>query len=77
VHSFAEAGMIPIFQAPAVDLSWLIAPGSVRSSLLTAFLGFQPVPTVAEVLAWAVFLIPMVVYVSGVSMRKPQRRLAV
>jgi len=77
VHEFAEAGMITFLQDPAIDLSWLIAPGSVRSSLLTAFLGFQPVPTVAEVLAWAVFLIPMVAYVSGVSLRRPQRRLAV
>ena len=77
VHELAEAGVITFLQVPAIDLSWLIAPGSVRSSLLTAFLGFQPVPTIAEVLAWALFLIPMVAYVSGVSLRKPQRRLAV
>jgi high-affinity iron transporter len=77
VHSLAEAGMITFFQAPAVDLSWLIAPGTIRSSLLTAFLGFQPVPTVAEVVAWAVFLIPMVVYVSGLRLRRAQSRVAV
>ena len=77
VHALAEAGVITFLQVPAIDLSWLIAPGSVRSSLLTAFLGFQPVPTIAEVLAWALFLVPMVTYVSGVNLRKPQHRLAV
>jgi high-affinity iron transporter len=75
VHEFAEAGIITFLQDPAVDLSWLIEPGTVRSSLLTAIFGFQPVPTVAEVLVWAAFLIPMVVYVSGFSLRRP--RLAV
>lgn len=64
VHSLAEAGVIDIWQHAAIDLSWLIAPGTVRSSLLTAFLGFQPVPTYAELVAWAAFLIPMATYVA-------------
>jgi high-affinity iron transporter len=76
VHEFAEAGVITFLQDPAVDLSWLIAPGTVRSSLLTAFFGFQPVPTVAEVVVWAAFLIPMVIYVTGLRLT-PKRRLAV
>lgn len=77
VHSLAEAGVIGFLQHSAIDLSWLIAPGTIRSSLLTAFFGFQPVPTVAEVVAWAVFLIPMVIYVSGVTLPRPRSRLAV
>jgi len=77
VHSLAEAGVVTFLQGSAIDLSWLIAPGTVRSSLLTAFLGFQPVPTFAEVIVWAMFLIPMVVYVSGVKLRSPRGRLAV
>jgi high-affinity iron transporter len=76
VHEFAEAGVVTFLQEPAVDLSWLIAPGTVRSSLLTAFFGFQPVPTVAEVVVWAAFLIPMVIYVTGLRL-SPKRRLAV
>ena len=76
VHEFAEAGVITFLQNPAVDLSWLIAPGTVRSSLLTAFFGFQPVPTVAEVVVWAAFLIPMVIYVTGLRLT-PRQRLAV
>lgn len=77
VHELAEAGVIGILQTPAIDLSWLITPNTVWSSLLTAFVGFQPVPTVAEVVAWAVFLIPMILYTTGVRLVRPRRRLAV
>jgi high-affinity iron transporter len=76
VHEFAEAGVITGLQQPAIDLSWLIAPGTIRSSLLTALFGFQPVPTVAETIAWAAFLVPMVWYVSGVRL-SPRPRTAV
>ncbi len=71
VHSLAEAGVIRLMQQPLVDLTWLIDPGTIRSSLLTAFLGIQPVPTYAETLAWAVFLVPMILYVSRPSRRRP------
>jgi high-affinity iron transporter len=63
IHEFAEAGWVTWGSQPAVDLSAIIAPGTVRSGLLTAFLGFQPVPTYAELFAWAIFLIPAAWYV--------------
>src|SRR5262245_10394640 len=59
VHSFAEAGLITTLQHRAVDLSWLVAPGSVRASLLTGMLGLRPVPTVAEVLVWVAYVTVM------------------
>lgn len=62
VHEFAEAGLITSLQGSAIDLSWLIDPGTVRAALLTAFVGFQPVPTWAEVIAWAAFLVPTMIY---------------
>lgn len=62
VHSFAEAGVVTVLQRPAVDLSALIAPGTVRASLITGFLGLQPVPTVAELAAWGLYLLPMLVF---------------
>jgi high-affinity iron transporter len=76
VHSLAEAGIITVLQGAAVDLSWLIAPGTVRSSLITAFLGFQPVPTFAELIVWFLFFIPMAVYVSGRSLDARHRQPA-
>lgn len=63
MHEFAEAGLVTIGQGPAVDLSGVIAPGSVQAGLATAFLGFQPVPTHLELLAWLLFLIPAAWYV--------------
>lgn len=76
VHEFAEAGMVTILQDPALDLSWLLAPGTVRASLLGALLGFQSVPTVAEVIVWGAFLVPMAWYVTGVRLRGARPRLA-
>ena len=63
VHEFAEAGIVTVGQAPAFDLSWLVAPGSVRASLLTGMFGLQPVPTRAEVFVWLAYAIPMAIYV--------------
>jgi high-affinity iron transporter len=69
VHALAEAGVVTALQAPALDLSWLVSPGTVTGSLLTGMLGFQPVPTVAELAAWLVYAIPMAAFVLW-----PQRR---
>jgi high-affinity iron transporter len=63
VHSLAEAGVITVGQQSAFDLTWLVEPGSVRASLLTGMLGLQPIPTVAEVVAWFLYAIPMSLYV--------------
>jgi high-affinity iron transporter len=71
-HAFAEAGVLALGQAPAVDLSWLIRPGSVQASLLTGMLGLQPVPTVAEVALWLAYAIPMGAYVLWP--QRPSRR---
>ncbi|HEU4672064.1 MAG TPA: iron uptake transporter permease EfeU [Candidatus Limnocylindrales bacterium] len=71
VHALAEAGVVTVLQSRALDLSWLVAPGTVTGSLLTGILGFRPVPTVAEVAAWLVYAVPMTAIVLW-----PQRRPA-
>ena len=63
VHSLAEAGVVTQLQDSAFNLSWLVDPGSVRAALLTGMLGLQPVPTVAEVVVWLAYAIPMSAYV--------------
>ncbi len=63
VHDLAEAGVVDMAQRTAFDLTWLVAPGTVRASLLTGMLGLQPVPTYAELAAWLAFAIPMSAYV--------------
>jgi high-affinity iron transporter len=73
VHEFAEAGVVTALQSPAFDLSWLIATGSVRASLITGMLGLQPVPTVAELVCWLAYAIPMSLYVLWP--QRPPRRV--
>jgi high-affinity iron transporter len=56
-----EAGWLNIGQGRTVDLSWLAPNGSIRAALVTGVLGIQADPRVVEVLAWACYLIPMLV----------------
>ena len=58
IHSAHEAGWIVAGQAQALDLTWLVDPGSIRASLITGMLGLQPQPTVAEVVGWLLYAIP-------------------
>ena len=45
LHTAHEAGWLNSLQGQALDLSWLVVPGTVTSSLLTGMLGLQPLPT--------------------------------
>jgi high-affinity iron transporter len=62
-HTAHEAGWINGLQGQAVDLSWLVQPGTVTGSLLTGMLGLQPSPTVIEAIVYLGFAIPMAAYV--------------
>lgn len=63
IHTAHEAAWLNHLQQPAVDLSWLVHPGSVSSSLFTGMLGVQPVPTIGEAAGWLIYAIPMLAYV--------------
>ena len=63
-HTAHEAGWVNSAQGQAVDLQWLVRPGTVVSSLLTGVLGVQPRPTVAEVTVWLVYAVPMLALVA-------------
>jgi high-affinity iron transporter len=79
LHTAHEAGWLNDFQTQAFDLRWLVAPGSVRSSLLTGILGFQPRPVVAEAIGYLVYALPMALYVlwpPGRRLRRQPRREA-
>ena len=73
-HSLHEAGVLGFGQANAVDLTWLVAPGTIRASLITGMLGLQPVPTVAEATLWLAYAIPMSLYVLWPHGRSPFKR---
>jgi high-affinity iron transporter len=62
-HTAHEAGWINSLQGQALDLTWLVQPGTVSGSLLTGMLGLQPSPTVIEVLVYGLYALPMGLYV--------------
>jgi high-affinity iron transporter len=62
-HTAHEAGWINGLQGQAVDLSWLVQPGTVSGSLLTGMLGLQPTPTVIEAALYLLYAVPMTIYV--------------
>jgi len=71
-HTAAEAGWLIAGQGQAIDLSWLVRPGTAISALVTGVLGIQPYPAWIEVIAWLGYLVPMLLIVAW-----PARRRAV
>src|SRR3954451_24980296 len=63
LHTAHEAGWFNSLQGQALDLTWLVQPGTVSGSLLTGMLGLQPTPTVGEALVYVLYAVPMILYV--------------
>jgi high-affinity iron transporter len=72
VHTAHEAGWINFGQAEAANLTWLVRPGTVLASLITGVLGIQPRPTVVEVVAWFLYAVPMLIFISWPRSRGPR-----
>lgn len=66
-----EGGWVTIGQGRTVDLSWLAPTGSIRSALFSGVLGIPQDPRVVELLAWACFLVPMVLFTYWPASRRP------
>src|ERR1700709_1073405 len=45
LHPAHEAGWVSFGQGQALDLTWLVVPGTWTAALLTGMLGLQPTPT--------------------------------
>jgi high-affinity iron transporter len=72
-HTGWEAGWITFGQAQALDLTWLVQPGTVSSALLTGMLGLQPKPTEIELFAYLLYAVPMLTYVLWPRQTKPSK----
>jgi high-affinity iron transporter len=73
MHTASEAGWLSAGQVQAVDLSWLVRPGTPWSALLTGVLGIQPYPVWIEVIAWLAYLVPMAAVVAWPAPRRQLR----
>lgn len=71
-HTAHEAGWLNVGQAEAIDLGWLVSPGTVAESLLTGVLGLRPHPTVIEVAVWLAYAMPMILYVGWPRRQRPR-----
>jgi high-affinity iron transporter len=74
LHTAHEAGWFNALQGQAIDLSWLVQPGTVSGSLLTGMLGLQPQPTVGEALIYLLYAVPMALYVIWPDRLRPRLR---
>lgn len=75
-HTAHEAGWLDVGQERALDLSWLVRPGTPLSSLVTGVLGVQPFPTVVEVVVWVLYAVPLLVFVLVPARRRAPRASA-
>jgi high-affinity iron transporter len=64
LHTAHEAGWVNFLQDEALNLDWLVRPGTVISALVTGMFGIQARPTVVEVLGWLAYLVPVGLYVA-------------
>ncbi len=71
-----EAGWFNFGRGQALDLSWLIKPGTVTSALFTGILGLTPKPSISEIVGWLLYLIPMSFFVLFGGFRVPSVRLS-
>ncbi|HEU4945726.1 MAG TPA: iron uptake transporter permease EfeU [Kribbella sp.] len=58
-HDLQEAGILPGLQTLAFDISHIVPPDSWYGVLLKGIFNFNPSPTVIELAAWLLYLVPV------------------
>jgi high-affinity iron transporter len=78
IHHANEAALLTAGHAQALDLSAVVTPSSdsVVSGLITGLLGVYPFPSVAEVVGWLLYAVPMLAFVLWPQRRPAPRRVA-
>jgi high-affinity iron transporter len=72
LRSAHEAGWLSGGQQQTVNLSWLVAPGSVQSALVTGVLGIPADPRLIEVIGWLAYLVPVALILYWPPARRPR-----
>ncbi|HTI18023.1 MAG TPA: iron uptake transporter permease EfeU [Trinickia sp.] len=71
VRALHEAGLWNDFQTVVVDLSGVLPVGSAAGTLFSGVFGYQDMPTVSELAAWATFLSVSLYFFLRPAPRKP------
>ena len=74
LHTAHEAGWLHAGQQHALDLSWLVVQGTWTAALLTGMLGLRPFPAIIEVAGYAIYALPMLVFLLLPDRRRPRPR---
>jgi len=74
LRSAHEAGWLNAGQQLTFNLSWLVAPGTVQSALITGVLGIPADPRLIEVIGWLAYLVPIALFVYWPQSRRPGQR---
>jgi high-affinity iron transporter len=74
LHSAAEIGWISFGQERALDLSWLVQPGTIWEALVSGVLGLRAEPATIEVIGWLAYLVPVALFVGWPARPAPRRR---
>lgn len=69
-----EAGWLNAGQQATVNLSWLVAPGTVQSALITGVLGIPADPRLIEVIGWSAYFVPVALFIYWPEAHRPSRR---
>jgi FTR1 family protein len=75
LHAAHDAGWLHAGQEHALDLSWLVVPGTWTAALLTGMLGLRPTPALAEVGGYVVYALPMLLFLLLPDRWRPRRSM--
>ena len=74
LHTAHEAGWLQTGQEHLFSLDWLVVPGTWTASLLTGMLGLRPFPAVIEVAGYAIYALPMLLFLLLPDRLRPRLR---
>ena len=75
-HTAHEAGWLNLGQAQAIDLHWLVRPGTALASLLTGVLGLRASVAIIECVAWVAYVVVVGAFVLAPARQRMVRKVA-